>query len=393
MSNKTDSSLKTTQDWPVVDPAQDLPLHAQVRRALREMIEKHFEDGQKFYTEPELVAKLNASRGTVRRALADLAQEGLLDRQVAKGSFVRRSSSPLGAPSMPKAPGSRMNSIGVFTLAWDSAYHAGLLDGLSAQTRRLGCSMHIYHAHQDEAVSGLLRAVQQPPSEEGIVLLNILPKTTGELNEILTTRGYRTVNINTLIQDYPGAFLGTANETVIRMTLDHFRSLGHERIVFLVTEPEESGNVQEKLRLFESITREYGLNEARVVSSHTRYWEDSYAKAYETMPKVFRLPLRPTAIFTHSDTSAWAALRWCEDQGISVPGAVSIMGCNDDRPSRFTSPRLTTLSQPLAEMAERAVEMLLEGPFSVEPERFEPTLVVRDSTGPVPAAPNPPKHG
>src|SRR4051812_27156842 len=73
-----------------VDTRLDAPLHAQVRRVLRLAIEQHFDDGQRFSTESAIIAQLGVPKGTVRRALSDLTRDGLLQRQVANGSFVRK---------------------------------------------------------------------------------------------------------------------------------------------------------------------------------------------------------------------------------------------------------------------------------------------------------------
>src|SRR5580700_8603058 len=49
------------------------PLHTQVRNILRRLIHEHFSDGQKFWTEATLVARLGVSIVTVRRAILDLS--------------------------------------------------------------------------------------------------------------------------------------------------------------------------------------------------------------------------------------------------------------------------------------------------------------------------------
>jgi DNA-binding LacI/PurR family transcriptional regulator len=190
------------------------------------------------------------------------------------------------------------------------------------------------------------------------------------------------VNIGTLIEDYRGPSINIANEAVVRLSIDHLTALGHRRIVFLVNEPEASGNVMERCRAFNSIVAERELSDARLVSCGTRFWEDSHAKAYETMPAVLAMNPRPTAIFTHSDAGAWAALRWLAEHDIKCPGQISVLGFSDDAPSRFTYPKLTTFAQPTLEMTARAIEMLTEKPMPRRIERFLPVLVQRESTGP-----------
>jgi DNA-binding LacI/PurR family transcriptional regulator len=76
---------------------------------------------------------------------------------------------------------------------------------------------------------------------------------------------------------------------------------------------------------------------------------------------------------------------------LSVPGDVPVVGFDDSAFMNCTDPPLTTVRQPIESMGKAAVALLanqMEN-VSVYPEEllFEPELVVRGSTGPVPAAP------
>ena len=139
-----------------VDPHADQPLHVQIRRSLRELIDDYFEDGQKFFTEPELMARLGASRGTIRRALADLARDGLLDRHMAKGSFVRKPTATVST-----------RIVRVFVPDWDSAYLAGMLQGLSTACRERHHVMHVYNTHRDVKIADICSAVEGRPERKG----------------------------------------------------------------------------------------------------------------------------------------------------------------------------------------------------------------------------------
>jgi len=66
-----------------------LPLYAQVMETLRRDIESSMKQGDALPTEPELQARFGVSRITVRRALDELASEGLIVRQQGRGTFVR----------------------------------------------------------------------------------------------------------------------------------------------------------------------------------------------------------------------------------------------------------------------------------------------------------------
>ena len=354
----------------ILDASGDLPLHAQLRRGLQAIIEKRCDDGQKFYTEPQLIQHLKVSQSTVRRALLDLAREGLLHRQVAKGSFVRRRTHAAAQDF----------TVNVFLPEWSSGFLVAMLKAFSAECKRKNWRIRSLHTHQGDDSAESHRMVEGKPDQEGIVLLaNESGLTLGQ-TEFFQRNSYRVVNIDCLIPGYPAAFVGTDNHAVVRLGLDHLAGLGHERIAFFINEPAEHGNVIERTQFFEQETARRGLTRAHVFPCRTPFHEDSYEAAYRKMSELMHGSHRPSAIFAMSDPGAWAALKWLAEKRIRVPEEVSVLGFSDDRPSRFTYPGLTTIAHPTGEIATTALRLFTE-PTGAEARYFlPPRLVLRDST-------------
>ena len=65
-----------------------------------------------------------------------------------------------------------------------------------------------------------------------------------------------------------------------------------------------------------------------------------------------------TAVFAVSDVLAMGTLSYLNEQGVSVPGEVSVMGFDNIRLSAYTVPKLTTVAQPMYRIGYRAVEKL-----------------------------------
>jgi LacI family transcriptional regulator len=343
------------------------PLHMQVHNALTKAIEEHFENGQQFWTEHALIEHLNLSRITVRRALDDMAREGVLMRTPRRGSFVLKNDT---SPILP--------SVGIFVPDWGSDILTAMLEQLAVVCAERGRQLHVYHTHKGEKVANALRGLEHPPQRESILLFGNPHHTTVELFRTLQKRGYRIVNAATHIEELDGSSVSVDGAEGIRLGVEHLVSLGHERIAFLVNEPMANSATMQRVRAFEREMLRHGLDESQVVDCGTQYWEDSFGAAYDKMPEVWAL--RPTAIFTVSDPGAWAVGKWFAEQGIRVPGEVSLMGFDDVRPSRFMHPGLTTIAHPLADIARRALDMLDEPESEARAEELPPRLVVRQST-------------
>ena len=108
---------------------------------------------------------------------------------------------------------------------------------------------------------------------------------------------------------------------------------------------------------------------------------------YESAKSLLQsLDLPPTAIFASNDQSAFSAMDAAREYGLRIPDDISIIGFDDIPQASLVYPKLTTVRQPLEQMGQVAVKMLLERieDRSRPPQRvtLATQLVLRDSCGP-----------
>lgn len=111
-----------------------------------------------------------------------------------------------------------------------------------------------------------------------------------------------------------------------------------------------------------------------------------HAGGYQAARELFELPEPPTAIFAGSDEQAFGVAEAARVTGWRIPEDLSVVGFDDLPISRWFSPPLTTVRQPLAEMGRTAAEMLSAMIDGREPHgrqvELATELVVRSSTAP-----------
>ena len=93
------------------------------------------------------------------------------------------------------------------------------------------------------------------------------------------------------------------------------------------------------------------------------------------------LPDCPTAIFASNDDMAAGVLAVAHDRGIDLPGELSVAGFDDTTLARTVWPPLTTIHQPMAELARAAAEVLITG-GDISHRRLPHTLIERASVAP-----------
>jgi LacI family transcriptional regulator len=94
----------------------------------------------------------------------------------------------------------------------------------------------------------------------------------------------------------------------------------------------------------------------------------------------------PTAVFASNNRLAIGAMRAIQGRGLEVPGDLSIIGVDDIMVCQYLNPPLTTVRQPLLDMARAGIDMFLSLIRGEQPAAMhvllEPTLTLRQSTAP-----------
>ncbi|MEP9383757.1 LacI family DNA-binding transcriptional regulator [Nocardioides sp. KR10-350] len=168
-----------------------------------------------------------------------------------------------------------------------------------------------------------------------------------------------------------------------RLATEHLLDLGHRRIAMLTGRPD----------LQSSRSREQGFREAHraagVPLDESLLCEGDYKPevAAETARALLSRPDRPTAVFAANDGTAIATIQVAAELGLGVPGDLSVVGFDNIPEAAVRTPPLTTVEQPIREMGQRALQLLVhlirEESVDEQHVRLPTRLVVRGSTAPL----------
>ncbi|HET9060542.1 MAG TPA: LacI family DNA-binding transcriptional regulator [Acidimicrobiales bacterium] len=181
------------------------------------------------------------------------------------------------------------------------------------------------------------------------------------------------------------AAVSAAHLSGARAATEHLIRLGHTRIG-AITGPHNWIATDGRLMGYRAALATTGrlAPEQMVIAGE----EPTIAHGLEAGRAMLSLPEPPTAIFAFNDKMAIGAMEAAAERGLSVPQDLSIVGFDDLELSQVVQPRLTTVRQPLDEMARIGVELLLRLIDGREIDTLHielaTELVVRGSTGPPP---------
>jgi len=135
----------------------------------------------------------------------------------------------------------------------------------------------------------------------------------------------------------------------------HLIEMGHTRIAFIKGQPTQTASTQ-RLEGFQAAMEEAELevDPALVIQGFF-----SYKSGLEAAEKLLARKRLPTAIFASNDDMAAAAISVAHRRGLDVPKDLSVVGFDDTPIATTVWPELTTIRQPIAAMAEAAINLLL----------------------------------
>lgn len=178
------------------------------------------------------------------------------------------------------------------------------------------------------------------------------------------------------------------NESFISIRIDEYRAafemtrklidMGHKHIGFLKG-PENQDGAMQRFAGFVDAMHESGL---AVDERWVGTGDFVPGLARSAGKKILSRKVRPTAIFASNDDMAAGLYTAAHEAGLSIPKDISIVGFDDQPIAQSLWPSLTTVHQPIIDMAARAVSVIAANTTTTQQSRdiiFPFEIVMRDS--------------
>lgn len=171
----------------------------------------------------------------------------------------------------------------------------------------------------------------------------------------------------------------------VTIAMDHLVSLGHKEIAF-ISGPLDLFSARTRSQAFIKSLERHGLKRDAALIQEANHRADG---GHEAMLRILNSKAKPTAVVASNDLTAIGAMGAIHERGLRIPEDISIVGYDDIQLSAYTQPSLTTLRLPRIEIATAAFRALYKSlqsqtgkPQNGEDYDIQPTLIVRQSTGP-----------
>ena len=243
----------------------------------------------------------------------------------------------------------KSNTIGVIVPHIRHPYFAELISNLEAAAAKKKCKIILLNAHDEVNKFSEYMDLCTSNRVAGIILCNgtvPMDKFIDTHIPVVTIERFLEMGTASVECDNWGGGRLAANELIDCGC----RHLLHISGVYEVKMPAD-----DRCKGFVEVCESRGVAHREIMTSELQYHDQEY---YDFLEQLLQEHPETDGVFASSDLIAAQILQMCAKHGISVPNRLQVVGFDDVSLSMLTIPTITTIHQPIKEMAQMAVNLL-----------------------------------
>ena len=290
--------------------------------------------------ERSLAKELGYSYMTIRKAIDNLVNQGILYKVPTKGTYV----------ADPSATRVKTRTIGYFldssiVSGLSSPYYSLIFDALEKAATQQGYTLIYFSDKDDTRLTSVLKKLDG-------VIASCFSRIENVIQEIKEVVPVVVIDNSAADKSIPSVIID--NFTAQIEAVDYLCSLGHLNIGFM-TGLEDSDVGRDRLEGYRSGLSKHGIALRNDFIFRGNY---SFQSGISGAEHFLKLKDRPTALMCANDSMALGAMKKLHETGLSAPDDISVIGFDDIDVASQIIPPLTTISAPVNEIANRAFSML-----------------------------------
>jgi DNA-binding LacI/PurR family transcriptional regulator len=324
------------------------------------------------------VVKLSGlSKTTVSRVINNHPYVSKENREIVLNSIKELGYVP--NPSARRLRGQLTTTIGVIVPRIVNPFFSYLVNAIEQAAFKQGYQVLISQSNEDKNKELAFLNLLKTKQVDGIIMTSIendwvVIESYKQYGSILLCNDYVNQDVIPMIRldQVKGAYLGVR----------HLIEKGHQKIAYCTGGLfDEEGKGKDRNHGFQKALTEAGI---KVNPKWIFIDQHTIEDGKRIMKQIVEMNDRPTAIFTGSDQVAGGMIIEAKEHGLTIPEDLAIIGFDDQPIAEILDPKLTTIRQPVDELGEKSIEVMidmLQNPdMEIENYELPIELIVRKST-------------
>ena len=330
--------------------------------------------GDKLPSENELMERFRVSRQTVRRAMEELTEKGVVEGRRGSGTYVTVNTRRYAA--------GKEIRIAVMLTYVDTYIFPSIIKGIESVLSSEGCTLQI--AMTDNAVEKermLLKEFIHTQSVDGIIAETVksaLPNPNMELYREIENMGIPVLFVNSYYKELDIPHISMDDRKAGYLAAKHLAECGHTRIGGIFKADDGQGHLRYSGYTDALMEQEIKIRGDQVI------WIDSeeLRTMGEESAKFLKRLKGCTACVCYNDETAYKIVEIFRKAGHRVPEDLSVVGIDNSGLAKFCPVPLTSVENPVEKLGRTAAERMTWKIFrneEMETVEFEPQLIMRNS--------------
>ncbi len=359
-----------------IDFRSQKALYEQIENDIKSKISRgELNIGDQVGSQHQLSKEYNVSLITVKKALSNLINEGILFSRVGKGTYVARKGKAFDI--------SKHKSIGLVLRDLGHPFFSLIVQSIEAKASQLGYNVLLASSSGKQEKEESQISHFESIGVDGLIIasMNLLYRATENIIA-LHKRNFPYVMVS-YMEDPSIYYVGTDNEKGAFLATEHLIKLGYKRIGYVNG---GKGNLLGLLRRkgYTKALKEYGRKLNKSYQFNLEIGTDRYKTGFMMGRNYKKSKTVPDALFFYSDLAALGFQQGAIETGLKIPDDIAVVGFDDIDIAKYAPSPLTTVKQDTQRIGELAVQSIInriDGKSTRVRVLIEPELIIRNSCG------------
>lgn len=247
----------------------------------------------------------------------------------------------------------KTKTVGVLVYSIESLFNGTLLRYIGEELRRLGYGLLICDSCEDEEVEAQSLRFLVNKKVDGIIVVPVA--NTSEFLQPAQNAGIPVVLMDRSLTDEEHDCVKIDNRMAAFRAMNLLLENGHRKIAVICSSREYTG-----IERYKGFLDAMDQAKLEVPKEYRKCGRHAMEYGYQSMKELITLKDRPTAVFMTNYEITLGAVMAVKESHLKCPDDISMLGFDNLILSRVVEPKMYMVVQPMKEMSERAVELLLQ---------------------------------